>query len=138
MDSILLYCRMYFRQDKGVTVHAEHGLMYEDARQHQRAAYYYKLAIMVGSQTVTSQLDYNVDSVLVGIAEAYDGEWQDTGACPALSLASLCVLYSVSYCHCSCLSVLHGEHHWHCAMSCLLLNASVMLSTGPCFVVQTC
>ena len=71
---------MHFRQDKGVTVHAEHGLMYEDARQHQRAAYYYKQAIMVGSQTGISELDYNVDSVLVGIAEAYDGEWQDTGA----------------------------------------------------------
>ena len=56
--------------------------MYEDARQHQRAAYYYKLAIMVGCQNPhggVSELDYNVDSVLVGIAEAYDGEWQDTG-----------------------------------------------------------
>ncbi len=60
-------------------MHAEHGLMYEDARQHQRAAYYYKLAIMVGCQNPGSELDYNVDSVLVGIAEAYDGEWQDTG-----------------------------------------------------------
>ena len=74
---------MYFRQDKGkgVTVHAEHGLMYEDARQHQRAAYYYKQAILLGCQTSNSELDYNVDSVLVGIAEAYDGEWQDTGSC---------------------------------------------------------
>ena len=62
-----------------MTVHAEHGLMYEDARQHQRAAYYYKLAIMVGCQNPSSELDYNVDSVLVGIAEAFDGEWQDTG-----------------------------------------------------------
>ena len=60
-------------------MHAEHGLMYEDARQHQRAAYYYKLAIMAGCQNPGSELDYNVDSVLVGIAEAYDGEWQDTG-----------------------------------------------------------
>ncbi|KAL0031777.1 hypothetical protein WJX79_006804 [Trebouxia sp. C0005] len=74
-----LLLRLYFRQDKGVTVHAEHGLMYEDARQHQRAAYYYKLAIMVGCQNPSSELDYNVDSVLVGIAEAFDGEWQDTG-----------------------------------------------------------
>ena len=74
---------MYFRQDKGkgVTVHAEHGLMYEDARQHQRAAYYYKQAILLGCQTADSELLYNVDSMLVGIAEAYDGEWQDTGTC---------------------------------------------------------
>lgn len=72
---------MHFRQDKGkaVTVHAEHGLMFEDARQHQRAAYYYKQAILLGCQTANADLDYNVDSVLVGIAEAYDGEWQDTG-----------------------------------------------------------
>lgn len=69
------------RQDKGkaVTVHAEHGLMFEDARQHQRAAYYYKQAILLGCQTANADLDYSVDSVLVGIAEAYDGEWQDTG-----------------------------------------------------------
>ncbi|KAL3139912.1 hypothetical protein ABBQ38_004203 [Trebouxia sp. C0009 RCD-2024] len=75
-----LLLRMYFRQDKGVTVHAEHGLMFEDARQHQRAAYYYKLAILLGCQTSQTELDYNVDSLLVGIAEAYDGEWQDTGS----------------------------------------------------------
>ena len=80
---------MYFRQDKGkgVTVHAEHGLMYEDARQHQKAAYYYKQAILLGCQTSNSELDYNIDSVLVGVAEAYDGEWQDTGisSLPSLS-----------------------------------------------------
>lgn len=81
---------MYFRRDKGVTVHAEHGLMFEDARQHQRAAYYYKLAILLGCQTSQTELDYNVDSVLVGIAEAYDGEWQDTGA-PSCLLHSNCV-----------------------------------------------
>ena len=34
---------------------------------------------MVGCQNPSSELDYNVDSVLVGIAEAFDGEWQDTG-----------------------------------------------------------
>lgn len=77
---------MYFRQDKGVTVHAEHGLMFEDARQHQRAAYFYKLAILLGCQTSHTELDYNVDSVLVGIAEAYDGEWQDTGMVVCASL----------------------------------------------------
>ena len=56
--------------------------MFEDARQHQRAVYYYKQAILLGCQTANADLDYNVDSVLVGIAEAYDGEWQDTGTSP--------------------------------------------------------
>lgn len=62
-----------------MTAHAEHGLMYEDARQHHRAAYYYKLAVLTGVHHPGAASTANLDSVLIGIAEAYDGAWQESG-----------------------------------------------------------
>lgn len=67
--------------------------MYEDARQHQQAAYFYKLAIMTGAQRAWSNSEYTMDTVLIGLAEAYDGEWQDTGALPyCMTLLALSML----------------------------------------------
>ena len=103
-------------------MHAEHGLMFEDARQHGRAAYYYKLAILLGCQTSQTELDYNVDSVLGGIAEAYDGEWQDTGALSCLLHATALHHVVLSYyeicqgkkwlCPASELGKHHDEESW--------------------------
>lgn len=72
-------CRLHDRLDRCMTAYAEHGLMYEDARQHHRAAYYYKQAIMTGTQNPGAAVNESMDSVFIGIAEAYDGAWQDTG-----------------------------------------------------------
>ena len=64
--------------DKAKTVYAEHGLMYEDIKQHQRAAYYYKLALMSACQhDGPDQGSHSVNSILMGVAEAYDAEWQE-------------------------------------------------------------
>ena len=72
-------CRLHDRLSKCMTAYAEHGLMYEDARQHQRAAYYYKLAVMTSTHHPEAATTESVDSLLIGIAEAYDGAWQDSG-----------------------------------------------------------
>ena len=81
---------MNFGPDKARTVHAEHGLMYEDSKHHQRAAAYYKMAIMAACQHGGSDVVTKVSAVLVGVSEAYDAEWQDTGVrLPAMLHAML-------------------------------------------------
>ena len=70
---------MNFGPDKARTVHAEHGLMYEDTKHHQKAAAYYKMAIMAACQHGGHDATTKVSAVLVGVSEAYDAEWQDTG-----------------------------------------------------------
>lgn len=72
-------CRIGFGHDKARAVHAEHGLMYEDTKHHQKAVFYYKLGIMTACHHSTLDPGNNVNALLMGIAEACDAEWQDTG-----------------------------------------------------------
>lgn len=83
-----------------MTAYAEHGLMYEDARQHQKAAYYYKLAVMTGTFHPEAATSESVDSLLIGIAEAYDGAWQDTGLQKAFTVHIICM--HLHYCPPAC------------------------------------
>ena len=98
-----------------MTAYAEHGLMYEDARQHQKAAYYYKLAVMTGTFHPEAATSESVDSLLIGIAEAYDGAWQDTGLHEAFIYCAHCL-------HASAVSSSCLGFCWHleCSSSCLM------------------
>lgn len=121
MYVLCLTCRLHDRLDKCVTTHAEHGLMYEDAGQHHRAAYYYKQAILTCTQHPAAAVNENMDSILVGIAEAYDGAWQDAGTAAFLNA---CVKL-VDCLQFPCSSVWHMASWQQSAMLTGLLNMPV-------------